>query len=267
MIEVLWVDVEYDFPELFPYIIYVMAVLGTKLNVLKIPTPLEKLAIHKGGLSHKARWCGPDGKFYAIRNFFENVIEKGEYISFEGTRWAESRARASRPLFSPPTESFVGNATYRPVLDFGDMEVCNYSLEKGISLNSTYRFFSRTGCYICPEANLKDFGILRFIYPNLWKKFLNFLQSASHCSSWRTKYAKGDLERYFKAKVDWDNFEAPYTAPFVLKDKIDSVVGFDVDIIRDNPSLKFEDILTKSKAKINCDIHKPPVPDEHKQLK
>jgi phosphoadenosine phosphosulfate reductase len=264
--EILWVDVNYDFPELFPYIIYTGAVTGVKINILEIPTSLEKLAPALGGLSHKSRWCGPDGKFLTIRNFFTNEVSKGNYISFEGTRWAESRARASRPIYSPPEESFVGNATFRPVIDFGDREVCNYSLQHGFSLNTTYRFFERTGCYICPEANLQDFGILRALYPNLWKKFMLFLGQCSRNVNWKKKYAKGDFERYFKININKDNFEPPYTAGYVLKDKIDRVVGFDVDTIRDNPNYTFRDALEQTKAKFKYKIIKPPEPEEHTNL-
>lgn len=264
--EILWVDVDYDFPELYPYIIYTAAKSKVKLNVLDLPTPLNKLAPAFGGLSHKSRWCGTEGKFLTIRNFFENVVEEGNYISFEGTRWAESRARASRTIFSPPEESFVHNATFRPVIDFEDREVCNYSLENGYSLNSTYLFFSRTGCYICPEANLQDFGTVRLFYPNLWKKFMNFLGQCSKDKIWQTKYARDDIRRYFKVKLTRENFEAPYTAGYVLITPMEKVTGIKIEDIRDDPNYTFRDAVEQTKAKFKYKIHVPEQTDRHKDI-
>ena len=265
-IEALWVDVGYDFPELYPYILFYINKADVKLNVLKIPTPLDQLAQVFGNLSHRTRWCGPEGKFISISHFFDNLPKSKSYISFEGTRWDESRAREGRAYFSDETESFVSNPTFRPVLDFSNRHVCNYCLQNGYPLISSYSFFDRSGCYICPENTLSGWGLLRALYPNLFKKHIQFLKCAAKNEKWKKYYAKHDIERITKQTITGRTFTPPYTAGYVIPSLIEKEIGIKVAEIRDNPNYTFEDAIGQSNISIDYNIIKTPQPDRHKAL-
>ena len=265
-IEALWVDVGYDFPELYPYIIYAIHKAGVKLNVLKIPTPLDQLAQIFGNLSHRTRWCGPEGKFISISHFFDNLPKNKHYISFEGTRWDESRAREGRAYFSDETESFVSNPTFRPVLDFSNRHVCNYCMQNGYPLISSYKFFDRSGCYICPENTLQGWAILRAIYPNLFKNHIKFLKCAARNENWKKFYAKHDIERITKVTVTKETFEPPYTAGYAIPAMVEKETGIETNKIRDDPSYTFELAIEQSNISIDHKIYNTPQPDRHKEL-
>ena len=265
-IEALWVDVGYDFPELYPYIISTIHKADVKLNVLKIPTPLNQLAQIFGNLSHRTRWCGPEGKFISISHFFDTLSKNKRYISFEGTRWDESRAREGRSFFSDETESFVSNPTFRPVLDFSNQHVCNYCMQNNYSLITSYRFFDRSGCYICPENTLGGWGVLRAIYPNLFRNHIKFLKCASKNENWRRYYAKHDIERITKQRVTKETFIPPYTAGYVIPAMTEKETGIKTVEIRDNPDYTFEQALEESNIDIDHKIIDTPQPDRHKEL-
>jgi 3'-phosphoadenosine 5'-phosphosulfate sulfotransferase (PAPS reductase)/FAD synthetase len=265
-IEALWVDVDYDFPELYPYIIYVLHKANIKLHILKIPTPLEQLAQAFGNLSHRTRWCGPEGKFISISYFFDNLPQNKQYISFEGTRWAESRAREGRAYFSDETESFVSNPTFRPVLDFSDRHVCNYCMQQGYPLHPTYNFFDRSGCYICPENTIYGWGILRAVYPNLFKKHIQFLKYAARNVNWKRFYAKDDIKRITKQTVIKETFVPPYTAGYVMPGAIEKETRIKFEDIRDDPSYTFERAVEDSNISIDHKIIETPQPERHKTL-
>lgn len=262
-IEALWVDLEWDHPEIYPYMIWLIWKFDIKLNIIKIPTPLKKIAPSLGYLAHKHRWCGPEGKFMAITNFFDS-LPKQRLISFEGTRRAESRARSTRNYFSDASESFTSYPTYRPVLEMSNISICNYCAKNGFPLLPLYRTNDRVGCYMCPEQNLQGWAVLRQFYPNLFQKFLKFLKLSMYHADWKEKYASDMITKIFKHTITNDNFKVPYTAGFTNDSIIEKDTGILFKDVRDDPDYTFERALQQCDLPIDVNFFKPPSPDRHR---
>ncbi|MGP8322426.1 MAG: phosphoadenosine phosphosulfate reductase domain-containing protein [Methanosarcinaceae archaeon] len=261
-VEMLWVDVGWDWPTLYPYMIWLSWKFDIKLNVLEVPTPFEQIAPSIGFLAHKNRWCGPEGKFITIKTYFDS-LPKQRIISFEGTRRAESRARSTRNYFSDAVESFTSYPTYRPVLEMSDIEVCNYCMKNGYPLLPTYRMFERSGCYMCPEHNLQGWGLFKRFYPNLFNKFLKLIKLGLYHDDWKNKYSRDFMTKVFKHEVTKENFIPPYTVNYTNDKVIEDDTKVKFNDIQDNPDYTFRQALADCNLSINVNFFKPTPPERH----
>ena len=255
-VEAVWVDVGWDFPTLYPYLIWITNKFDIKLNVLEVPTPFEVLTASLGFLAYKNTWCGPEAKFITIEAYF-NSLPKGDYISFEGSRRAESIRRSGRPYFSDASESFTNYPTYRPVLEMSNRDVCNYCVSNGCPLLPGYRVNDRSGCYLCPNQTLQGWAILRTKHPNLFDRVVRLVKLGMYNERYRLNYAKGFLKRMIKYKLTKDTFIPPYTAGYTNDYIIEQATGISFGDIADNPDYTFKHALEDCDLSIDVNFFKP----------
>lgn len=69
-------------------------------------------------------------------------------------------------------------------------------------LSPIYGTGSRNGCWVCPNASIKQFGRFRQAHPDLWAELVNLSHTPNLCS-YGFKYGKTvqEVERL----IDWDD--------------------------------------------------------------
>lgn len=263
-VEAVWVNVGWDFPSLYPYMIWIADKLDIKLNMVNVPTPFPIIAAALGFLAYKNTWCGPEAKFISIESFFDQ-LPKGDYISFEGSRRAESNRRSGRPWFSSASESFVKYPTYRPVLEMSDREVCNYCVGNTCPLLPGYRVNDRSGCYLCPNQTLQGWAVLRMQHPNLFAKTVKLVKIGMYNQNYKENYAKDFLIRITKHKFSRETFTPPYTAGYTNDHVIEQATGIKFSNIADDPNYTFTQAIEECNLSIDLNVYIPPIPDRHKE--
>ena len=85
-----------------------------------------------------------------------------------------------------------------PVFNLSDEEIFGLAVKNNIKVHHAYKFFSRTGCPVCPMSSASDFLILRKKYPAVWDKALRLYLLSLECDYYRQTEAnrpKTDFER------------------------------------------------------------------------
>jgi 3'-phosphoadenosine 5'-phosphosulfate sulfotransferase (PAPS reductase)/FAD synthetase len=249
-IEGVHVDLGYNNPETYPYLFYVFSKAEVKLNILKPTESFDDLAPLLGAPSHQKRWCTNQCKLLPMRDFFKT---QKNVISFEGTRRSESVARALRPYLATPEDSYTGTTTFRPILMFSDYQLAKYCTQQGYLFNPLYNYLSRCGCYLCFEQGVKDWAMLRFFYPNLFRRTIEFLKLCSENIEWKKTYLKPLIEKMMSYNLK-DGIPLRFFSKYSSILAIEKLVGINTNIIRDNPNYSFEDAMEQSKVSIDYSI-------------
>lgn len=155
---------------------------------------IEKIQSH-GLPSVYQKWCFERYK-QRVFSYVARRYRKINYIQAVGMRAAESSRRAK--LEDRGITRDVQPFCY-PVFQLSDKEVFELAIKNNIKVHHAYKFFSRTGCPVCPMSPAQDFIILRREYPDVWDRALRLFLMSLECDYYRTtddNRAKADFERY-----------------------------------------------------------------------
>jgi 3'-phosphoadenosine 5'-phosphosulfate sulfotransferase (PAPS reductase)/FAD synthetase len=229
---------------------------GVRCVSAQVPVNFMEIAKRVGNMSQQNLWCRMDGKFIAIE-YAQSVIGMKNAIAFEGTRRAESKTRVNRHWFEPAANE-EGIDKFRPVLDFSNRKICDYCMQNGYPLIGCYEYADRSGCTCCPSKTAYGWAATRMFYPNLFRAYLKFLEACSCDPHWVKYYAKIELEKLFRFKLNKETFKRPHTAGYTSKTAYEKLLGIKMDDIRDNPDISFEEIYEMCDVKPNIEFVKAP---------
>lgn len=242
----LFADCMWDQPEVYAGIIYSAEKAGVSILSSQIPVDFIEIAKRMGNLNHSNLWCRRMGKYLALEHAAKH-IDMSTAIAFEGVRQQESRTGTNQHWFRPKKKA-NGMDTYRPLLDLNDQQTCKMCLMNDFPLQGCYEYMSRSGCTCCPERTAVTWATNRLFYPNLFRKYLGFLEACSCDPHWLTYYAKSDLEVIFRSKSSVATFKRPITAGYTSQKAYDELLGIKMDDIRDDPNIQLKTLLEQ------CDV-------------
>jgi len=150
-----------------------------------------------GPPSHLMRWCCTVFKAYPV-NIFLNSI-KGDILTFDGIRSAESQTRSKYPRIYK-NKKISRQTVARPIFYWPTLAVWLYLLKNKTILNPAYKKgFGRVGCYPCPFNSEYDQILLKQYYPKTFSKWEEFLVNycREHGKGFDLKWAK---EGYWKQR-------------------------------------------------------------------
>jgi len=126
-----------------------------------------------GPPSRRQRWCCSVTKSIPYYVELAKFSNHGPTIVFEGVRRNESSRRSGYDReASSVKHEMVTNV--RPILNWNDTEVYLYLLSKQIRLNPAYRNgLTRVGCSFCPYSSEWSEMLIRKLYPNANKVFID----------------------------------------------------------------------------------------------
>ncbi len=144
------------------------------------------------------RWCSEVCKMKPLEKIINTKYPNG-CLTFVGLRKYESMNRSKKPRIwqSPHIKKQMLSA---PILNWSAMHVWIYLFKNNAPYNKLYeKCFDRVGCYMCPAMELGEIELIKKLYPELWKKWEDFLIDYAKRnnlddewvrSGWRWKYHK-----------------------------------------------------------------------------
>ena len=126
------------------------------------------------------RWCCKVAKLAPIAKLTKTLWSSGA-LNIVGQRAYESLDRARSPLiWRNKWVSHMISTT--PIQYWGQLACWFYIFKYKLPYNKLYEEgFDRLGCYLCPSSALAEYREIEKLYPDLWAKWWNVLES------WRLK--------------------------------------------------------------------------------
>ncbi|AEH06650.1 phosphoadenosine phosphosulfate reductase [Methanothermococcus okinawensis IH1] len=174
-IDVLFIDTGLEYPETIRYVKDFAKKYDLNLHTINGDYFLDEL--DKEGIPTKDnRWCNSVCKLMPLKNFFIEHYPNKKILTIDGSRKFESFARAN--LDYVRKSGFIEFQTnVFPILDWNAIDVWSYIYLNDVLYNPMYdKGFERIGCYMCPSALNSEFLRVKELYPNLWKKWVNYLK-------------------------------------------------------------------------------------------
>ncbi|AEH06727.1 phosphoadenosine phosphosulfate reductase domain-containing protein [Methanothermococcus okinawensis] len=193
--EVLFTDTTLELPETLKNINDVETKYNINIIKAKSDDFWEKLEEY-GPPGRDYRWCSEVCKMKPLEKIINNIYPNG-CLTFVGLRKYESMNRSKKPRIwkSPHIEKQMLSA---PILNWSAMHVWIYLFKNKAPYNKLYeKCFDRVGCYMCPAMELGEIELIKKLYPELWKKWEDFLINYAKRnnldekwvkSGWRWKY-------------------------------------------------------------------------------
>ncbi|MCG4661232.1 phosphoadenosine phosphosulfate reductase family protein [[Clostridium] innocuum] len=129
-----------------------------------------------GPPSRVMRWCCTVFKTGAITQYTTKMFKSSNRIlTFYGIRRAESvsRSKYDRESDSP---KIAKQRTVAPIIDWLDIDVWAYILNRKIDFNSAYKMgFARVGCWCCPNNSGWSEFLSKIHHPEEFYKFRDIL--------------------------------------------------------------------------------------------
>jgi 3'-phosphoadenosine 5'-phosphosulfate sulfotransferase (PAPS reductase)/FAD synthetase len=264
-IQCLFIDSgNWDMPECYAQIIYAMEKTGCKCLIERMPTDFTDLGKRLGNMTHQALWCRPYDKFPTIDHAQASLKTKNTVI-FEGARRDETTTRYHRHWFDP-AKNEESMPTFRPVLDFTNQQICDQCVKTGYPLIPAYECMDRSSCTCCAEKTPYVWGIFRKFYPNIFRRYLEYLEACSCSEHWTTYYARFDIEKAFRVEVTKDNFDTPHTAGYTSMENFDKYLGVKMQDIRDDPYLQIEELYERCDIQPALTFQTCPMPDNTQRV-
>lgn len=132
-----------------------------------------------GPPSRFSRWCcsvRKTGLFTRTMKTILKVDKQPKVLVFEGVRGEESARREKYERIASGVKH-VNLINCRPIFSWNTSEIYLYSLLNNVELNPAYRMgLTRVGCNICPFASSWSESVIKMLYPNLVKPYINVVK-------------------------------------------------------------------------------------------
>ena len=200
--DVIFTDTTIEFDETIKNIKDISEKYGIDITIAK-SKDFWNLVEKYGPPGRDYRWCSELCKMKPLESITNKKYPNG-FLTFVGLRKYESFNRSKKPRIwqSPNIKNQILSA---PILDWNALEVWIYLFMNNAPYNTLYeRCFDRVGCYICPAMELGEIEIVKKQYPNLWKRWENFLKDYAKKNNldsdwinggWRWKYKNKKIKK------------------------------------------------------------------------
>jgi len=165
---VVFVDTTVMVPGTADFVKEVCERFNWNLKVLKPHVDFWSLAEKMGMPTMHRRWCCYHLKLAPIREFVKNLAPQRAEVT--GLRKEESvRRRNLRPLFYHKKNHVW---KYAPILEWTEKDVLKYMKAHGLPMPPHYRKGIRETCCCGAFSNVKQMMIVRGLYPDFYRKFI-----------------------------------------------------------------------------------------------
>ncbi len=142
-----------------------------------------------GPPAREYRWCCKVVKLGPIARIYKSRYPDG-LLAIIGQRAYESVDR-SRSGYVWRNRWLPSALNIAPLQEWDQLTVWAYILMNNLPVNELYfRGFERLGCYLCPAGNLAEYSLVEREYPELWGRWVEFLER------WRLRL--GESEEWVK---------------------------------------------------------------------
>ncbi len=161
------------------------------INIIKAKsTDFWKKLEEYGPPARDYRWCSEVCKMKPLEKIINDRYSNG-CLTFVGLRKYESMNRSKKPRIwkSPHIEKQMLSA---PILNWSAMHVWIYLFKNNAPYNKLYeKCFDRVGCYMCPAMELGEIELIKKMYPELWKKWEDFLIDYAERNNLNDEWVRG----------------------------------------------------------------------------
>lgn len=165
---VVFVDTTVMVPIVEPFVREVCNRFGWPLKILRPETDFWTLAEKWGCPSMKRRWCCYNLKLKPIFEFVKDLPSQRAMIT--GLRREESKRREKLPeiIYRKKIPAW----SYAPIIDWSEKDVLDYIKDTDLPTPPHYRLGIKETCVCGAFGHIKDFMILKALFPELYQKFV-----------------------------------------------------------------------------------------------
>lgn len=142
------------------------------------------------------RWCCKVCKLGPANSAFESCSADNPCLAVDGKRKYESFSR--QETAATEANPFVpGQLNVFPIRQWRAIEVWLYIYWKKLAYNPLYDMgFERVGCYLCPSTPECEFERVRQLFPDLYERWMTYLQNWTASKGLPPEYAEYGFWRW-----------------------------------------------------------------------